>query len=62
MPTEAHRRSLPFTEEERVFQEPPYIYTSGTVPVKERDTEYVFYQTWTDARIEQQNADVPHLT
>jgi hypothetical protein len=61
MPSQEKRASHPFSEEERLFQGPPYIYTSGTVPVKERDAEYVFYQTWTDARVAQRNADVPQL-
>jgi hypothetical protein len=58
MPTQEERAALPFTEAERLFQGPPYIYTSGTVPVKEKDADYIFYQTWTDARVEQRNADV----
>jgi hypothetical protein len=58
MSTQEQRAALPFTEAERLFQGPPYIYTSGTVPVKERDADYIFYQTWTDARVEQRNADV----
>ena len=52
------RKALPFSESEKVFQSPPYVYTSGTVPVKENDADYVFYQSWTDARAEQKNVDV----
>ena len=41
----------------------PYIYTSGTVPVKEKDADYIFYQTWSDGRVQQKNCDVlPTLT
>ena len=58
MPTQEQRAALPFSEAERLFQGPPYVYTSGTVPVTEKDAEYIFYQTWTDARVEQRNADV----
>ena len=52
------RKALAFSESEKVFQSPPYIYTSGTVPVKENDVDYVFYQSWTDSRVEQKNVDV----
>lgn len=52
------RRALPFSPTEKALQEPPYIYTSGTVPIAEKDAEYVFYQTWTDGRVEQKNIDV----
>jgi hypothetical protein len=52
------RRAIPFSPAEKALQEPPYIYTSGTIPIKERDAEYVFYQTWTDARVTQKNVDV----
>jgi hypothetical protein len=52
------RQALPFSPAEKTFQEPPYIYTSGTVPIAEKDADYVFYQTWTDGRVEQKNVDV----
>jgi hypothetical protein len=52
------RLALPFSESEKLLQSPPYIYTSGTVPVKEIDADYVFYQSWTDARAKQKNVDV----
>lgn len=52
------RRAIPFSAAEKALQEPPYVYTSGTIPVKERDADYVFYQTWTDARVPQKNVDV----
>jgi hypothetical protein len=52
------RRALPFSAEEKILQEAPYIYTSGTVSVKEQDADYVFYQTWSDGRVEQKNVDV----
>lgn len=58
MPSADERRALPFSAAEKALQEPPYVYTCGTIPVKERDTEYVFYQTWTDARVKQKNVDV----
>ena len=58
MPSQETRFALPFSPAEKLLQSPPYIYTSGTVPVKERDADYVFYQTWTDARVEQKNVDV----
>ena len=54
--------ALPFSESEKLLQSPPYIYTSGTVPVNERDADYVFYQSWTDARAEQKNVDVLSFT
>jgi len=60
MTTPDARRALPFSPGELVYQSTPYIYTSGTVPVKERDAEFVFYQTWTDARAEQKNVDVSY--
>ena len=52
------RRALPFSDLEKHYQETPYIYTSGTVPLKEKDAEYVFYQTWSDGRVQQKNVDV----
>ena len=52
------RQALPFSAAEKVFQEPPYIYTSGTVPVKEVHADYIFYQTWADGRVQQKNVDV----
>ena len=52
------RRAIPFSAGEKALQEPPYVYTSGTIPVTERDAEYVFYQTWTDGRVPQKNVDV----
>jgi len=52
------RRAVPFSEEEKTMQSPPYKYTSGTVPVKEKDADFIFYQTWSDARVEQKNCDV----
>jgi hypothetical protein len=58
MVSAAIRMALPFSPAERLLQIPPYIHTSGTVPVKEKDADYVFYQTWTDARVEQKNVDV----
>lgn len=58
MPTQETRVALPFSPAEKLLQSPPYIYTSGTVPIKERDADYVFYQSWTDARVEQKNVDV----
>lgn len=53
-----NRRIIPFSTAEKVLQKVPYIYTSGTIPVKERDADYVFYQTWSDGRVEQRNVDV----
>ena len=55
------RRALPFSDAEKVMQSAPYKYTSGTVPVKEKDADYIFYQTWSDARVEQKNCDVYSL-
>jgi len=52
------RRALPFSDLEKHYQEAPYIYTNGTVPLKEKDAEYVFYQTWSDGRVPQKNVDV----
>jgi hypothetical protein len=52
------RRAIPFSTAEKALQEPPYVYTSGTIPVDERDAEYVFYQTWADGRVPQNNVDV----
>jgi hypothetical protein len=52
------RRALPFSEAELLLQGPPYIYTSGTVPLKEKDAEFVFYQTWRDGRVQQRDIDV----
>jgi len=52
------RRAIPFSPSEKALQEPPYIYTSGTIPINELDADYVFYQTWTDARVPQKNVDV----
>jgi hypothetical protein len=52
------RQALPFSAAEKALQQPPYIYTSGTVPIAEKDADYVFYQTWTDGRVEQKNVDV----
>jgi hypothetical protein len=58
------RQALPFSAAEKALQQAPYIYTSGTVPIAEKDAEYVFYQTWADGRVEQKNVDVapPSIT
>jgi hypothetical protein len=58
MTTSEQRRNLPFSESEKLLQGAPYIYTSGTIPVKEKDAEFIFYQTWTDGRIQPKNIDV----
>ena len=55
------RLALPFSESEKIRQNPPYIYTNGTVPVKEKDADYIFYQAWADARADQKNVDVLSL-
>jgi hypothetical protein len=56
--TADRRRTLPFSEAEKVRQASPYIYTTGTVPLTEKGIDYLFYQTWTDGRVKQQNLDV----
>src|SRR6266496_5293698 len=55
------RLALPFSESEKILQSPPYIHTSGTVPVKEMDADHIFYQSWTDGRAEKKDVDVPSL-
>ena len=52
------RQALPFSAAEKALQQPPYIYTSGTVPIAEKDADYVYYQTWTDGWVEQKHVDV----
>jgi len=52
------RRALPFSDSEKLLQGPPYLYTSGTVPLKENDADYIFYQTWRDGRVKQRDIDV----
>ena len=59
MPSAKTRLALPFSESEKRLQIPPYIYTSATIPVKEKDADYVFYQSWSDSRAQQKNVDVP---
>jgi len=58
MATAEARRALPFSDAEKTMQSAPYKYTSGTVPVKEKDADYIFYQTWSDGRVQQKNCDV----
>jgi hypothetical protein len=58
MADSARRQALPFSAAEKVLQETPYIYTSGTVPFSESPHEWLFYQSWTDARVEPRNIDV----
>jgi hypothetical protein len=61
MADSARRQALPFSAAEKALQGPPYLYTSATVPLAENPAEWLFYQSWTDERVNPVNVDVSSL-